>query len=198
MARSMRQLGFAACALASASVVAQSLVPEAAGNAENLGDNPFAELTDAQWAVVADAWEDLCGAERRWFLTESRKRNAALRSETRLEVRLAYRERARFGRIAPARTQMESTTLGQGELRSQRELRERGARGEREEPRTDRRYGLGFEERQRDVPGLSSSGRASPTSAVTAEEPVNWRGLPQAASFQRPAAQPEREPGPAP
>lgn len=198
MARSMRQLGFAACALASVSVIAQGLVPEAAGNAADMGDNPFAELTDAQWAVVADAWEDLSGAERRWFLTESRKRNAARRSETRLEVRLVYRERARFGRIAPARARIESTALGQGELRGQREPRERSKRGELEDPRADRRYGLGFEERQRDAPGLSSSQHTSPTSAGAAEAPVNWHGRPQAASFQRPAARPEREPGTAP
>lgn len=193
MARSMRRLGFAAWALASAGVVAQGLAPAAAGNAADMGDNPFAELTDAQWAAVADAWEDLSGAERRWFLTESRKRNAARRPETRLEVRLVYRERARFGRIAPASAHIESTALGQGEPHG-----ERGKRGELEDPRADRRYGLGFEERQRDIPGLSSSKRASPTSAGAAEAPADWRVLPQAASFQRPAAPPEREPGPAP
>ena len=192
MARSMRQLGFAACALASVSVIAQGLAP-AAGNAADMGENPFAELTDAQWAAVADAWEDLSGAERRWFLTESRKRNAARRSETRLEVRLVYRERARFGRIASARTHIESTALGQGELRGQR-----GKQSDLADPRADRRYGLGFEERQRDMPGLSSSKRASPTGASAAETSVNWHGRPQAASFQRPAAQPEREPGTVP
>ena len=195
MARSMRQLGFAACALASASVVAQGLAPEAAGNAADLGDNPFAELTDAQLAVVAGAWEDLSGAERRWFLTESRKRNTTPHSGTRLEVRIAYRERARFGRIAPAGAPIESTAHGQGELRGHREPR---GRGEREALRADRRYGLGFEERRRDASGLSAPGQTSRTSASAAEEPVDWRVLPQDASFRRPAAQPEREPGPAP
>lgn len=200
MAQGVRRLGFAAAALASACLAAQPVVPERAGNAADLSGNPFAELTDAQWAAVAGAWEDLSGAERRWFLTESRKRDATPRSKTRFE-RLVYRERARFGRVAPAapsavRDQERDRGPAQGPAQGKAGV-EREARAA-EELRDDRRYGLGFEERQREGGGLTASERPAGASATRpAEQSGNWRHA-QTASYRRPAARPEGEPGPAP
>ena len=93
--------------------------------------NPYSRLSDQQWTEVVDGWERLDGAERRWFLTEVRKRKA--RSKRRpardRQPPIEHRERARFGNIA--------TTLEA----------ERSDGQERLPPDDENRYGLGFEQR---------------------------------------------------
>ena len=93
--------------------------------------NPYSRLSDQQWTEVVEGWERLDGAERRWFLTEVRKRKA--RSKRRpardRQPPIEHRERARFGNIA--------TTLEA----------ERSDGQERLPPDDENRYGLGFEQR---------------------------------------------------
>ena len=93
--------------------------------------NPYSRLSDQQWTEVVEGWERLDGAERRWFLTEVRKRKA--RSKRRpardRQPPIEHRERARFGNIA--------TTLEA----------ERSDGQERPSPDDENRYGLGFEQR---------------------------------------------------
>ena len=116
--------------------------------------NPYSRLSDQQWMEVVDGWERLDGADRRWFLTEVRKRKA--RSKRRpardRQPPIEHRERARFGNIA--------TTLEA----------ERSSGQERLPPDDENRYGLGFEQRsylrgatarQRDAPSRASSMRGA-------------------------------------
>lgn len=101
------------------------------------GVNPYSELTDQQWTEVVARWERLDGADRRWFLTEVRKRKAHVdghRADKRQPF-IEYRRRARFGH--PARPL-------EAELRhAHRSLKK---------PSADdaNRYGLGFEQRHRE------------------------------------------------
>lgn len=101
------------------------------------GVNPYSELTDQQWTEVVARWERLDGADRRWFLTEVRKRKAHVdghRADQRQPF-IEYRRRARFGH--PARPL-------EAELRH--------AHRSPKKPSADdaNRYGLGFEQRHRE------------------------------------------------
>lgn len=57
--------------------------------------NPYTAMSDEQMSVLAGTFEDLDHDERRWFLTEVRKRMAAKGERPRIPVA----ERGRFGRV---------------------------------------------------------------------------------------------------
>lgn len=100
------------------------------------GANPYSELTDQQWTAVVEGWERLDGTDRRWFLTEIRKRKVRVpqhRSGQR-QPAIEYRERARFGYPAkPLDADLRDAVRG---------LR-------KPSPDDANGYGLGFEQRQR-------------------------------------------------
>ena len=147
-------VGVVVCAAASplrstAAAADEIAADETALDAQNA--NPYSRLTDQQWTEVVAGWERLDGTERRWFLTEVRKRKAQSkrRPQRDRQPSIEHRERARFGNIA--------TTLGAEPTRKQ------------ERPPADdvKRYGLGFEQRQR---GGSSLRGASPPRSLEASE----------------------------
>lgn len=107
--------------------------PGAAAN----GANPYAQLTDQQWTEVVESWERLDGADRRWFLTEIRKRKMRVdgRRAGKQQPAIAYRVRARFG--YPAR--QPNAEARDADRRLERPLLDDG-----------NRYGLGFEQRRRE------------------------------------------------
>ena len=128
-------LGFAAGAVAEPWPAAGASDRAAAQGAE--GVNPYAQLDDSQWTKVVERWERLDGADRRWFLTEARKRNARIQDRQ----AIVFRQRARFGNVAkPGRTE--------------RRTDPRHAHDSAPKPAADdpNRYGLGFERRQSKQP----------------------------------------------
>lgn len=136
-------LGFAACAAAEPWQAGGAADRAAAQGAE--GVNPYAQLDDRQWTKVVEGWERLDGADRRWFLTEARKRNARAQHQRAGErgFPIVHRERGRFGNVATPR----KAELG-AEPRSAR----RRAKPVADDPN---RYGLGFEQRQRKQPAAT-------------------------------------------
>ena len=132
-------LGFAASAAAEPWQAGGAADRAAAQGAE--GVNPYAQLDDGQWTQVVEGWERLDGADRRWFLTEARKRNARAQHQRAGErgFSIVHRERGRFGNVATPR-------------KAEFGAAPRSAR--RAKPVADdaNRYGLGFEQRQRKQP----------------------------------------------
>lgn len=154
------------------------------------GVNPYSELTDQQWTEVVARWERLDGADRRWFLTEVRKRKAHVgghRADKRQPF-IEYRRRARFGH--PARPL-------EAELRhAHRSLKK---------PSADdaNRYGLGFEQRHRERLADGESPvrlDANPADAAAAGSSVGAaraRAVREGASSTPEGAPPRRQPAPA-
>ncbi len=153
------------------------------------GVNPYSELTDQQWTEVVARWERLDGADRRWFLTEVRKRKAHVdghRADKRQPF-IEYRRRARFGH--PARPL-------EAELRhAHRSLKK---------PSADdaNRYGLGFEQRHRErladgaSPVRSDANRADAAAGSSAGA-ARERAVREGASSTPEDAPPRRQPAPA-
>ena len=135
-------LGFAMSAVAEPWPAAGASDRAAAQGAE--GVNPYAQLNDSQWTKVVERWERLDGADRRWFLTEARKRNARIQDRH----AIVFRQRARFGNVAKP---------GEAERRTERRHLRRPA----QKPAADdpNRYGLGFEQRQRKQPATFAQER---------------------------------------
>lgn len=117
---------------------------QAAPSGEAQDANPYARLNDQQWTKLAEDWERLDRAERRWFLTEVRKRHlrpAGLRP-ARHELPIKHRERARFGNVAPL------AEAGAGDASAKKRPRT---------PDDAKKYGLGFEQRHRERSGEAAS-----------------------------------------
>ena len=128
-------LGFAAGAVAEPWPAAGASDRAAAQGAE--GANPYAQLDDSQWTKVVERWERLDGADRRWFLTEARKRNARIQDRQ----AIVFRQRARFGNVAKP---------GRAERRTNpRHVHDAVPKPAADDPN---RYGLGFERRQSKQP----------------------------------------------
>lgn len=153
--RTIFALGFAACAAAEPWQTGGASDQATSQDAE--GGNPYAQLNDHQWKKVVEGWERLDGADRRWFLTEARKRKARIpsRGVGERQFSIVHRERERFGNIAPPR-------------KAERHAELRTAPGSPREPSPDdpNRYGLGFEQRQRQQPAV-----AQPDIDTVAEQP---------------------------
>ena len=154
-ARTIFALGFAACAAAEPWQAAGASDRAASQDAE--GGNPYAQLNDHEWKKLVEGWERLDGADRRWFLTEARKRKARIpnRGVGERQFSIVHRERERFGNIAPPR-------------KAERHAELRTAHGSPRAPSPDdpNRYGLGFEQRQRQQPVV-----AQPDPGTAAERP---------------------------
>ena len=164
-------------------VCAAAQPPRSAAADETVADaqstNPYSRLSDQQWTEVVEGWERLDGAERRWFLTEVRKRKA--RSKRRpardRQPPIEHRERARFGNIA--------TTLEA----------ERSSGQERLPPDDENRYGLGFEQRSF-LRGASPSRASSMRGASPSRTPAEGSSMRGATARQRdaPSRSPEQQP----
>ena len=146
-------LGFAPGAAAEPWPAAGASDRAAAQGAE--GANPYAQLNDSQWTKVVERWERLDGADRRWFLTEARKRNARIQDRQ----AIVFRQRARFGNVAKP---------GKAERRTEpRHLRRAAQKPAADDPN---RYGLGFEQRQRKQPAaFAQEGRQREPPPATKE-----------------------------
>ena len=128
-------LGFAVGAVAEPWPAAGASDRAAAQGAD--GVNPYAQLNESQWTKVVERWERLDGADRRWFLTEARKRQARIQDRQ----AIVFRQRARFGNVEkPGRAEQPTDP--------------RHAHDAVPKPSADdpNRYGLGFEQRQRKQP----------------------------------------------
>ena len=72
--------------------------PVPAEEREASASNPYADLSDEELGGVAASFEDLDQDERRWFLTEVRKRMSTRGERPRIPVT----DRGRFGRVREA------------------------------------------------------------------------------------------------
>ena len=106
--------------------------------------NPYSNLTDHEWTDLASGWESLSRAERRWFFTESRKRRSVRRVRGKPAPAIVYRERARFGRVPATPAPVPAQANG--------ERAKPAATSERLPDAAEEamKFGLGFEERQRE------------------------------------------------
>ena len=157
-------LGFALSAVAEPWPAAGASDRAAAQGAER--GNPYAQLNGSQWTKVVERWERLDGADRRWFLTEARKRNARIRDRQ----AIVFRQRARFGNVAKP---------GRAERRiDPRHLRHAAQKPSADDPN---RYGLGFEQRQRKQPAATEQERRErePPSATKELSPRKAKGTVQ-------------------
>ena len=146
-------LGFAACSVAEPWPAAGAGDRAAAQGAE--GVNPYAQLDDSQWTKVVERWERLDGADRRWFLTEARKRNVRIQDRQ----AIVFRQRARFGNVEKPG-------------KAERSADPRHAHDAVPKPSADdpNRYGLGFERRQREQPAaFAQDGRQREPPPATKE-----------------------------
>ena len=155
------------------------------------GVNPYSELTDQQWTEVVARWEHLDGADRRWFLTEVRKRKAHVGGHQgdKRQPFIEYRRRARFGH---------PTRPLEAELRH-------AHRSSLKKPSADdeNRYGLGFEQRHRErladgeSPVRSDVNPADAAAAGSSAGAARERAVREGASRTPEGAPRQRQPAPA-
>ena len=101
--RGMRNIALAvAGALLPLALAAEEATPEPASEPADERDvpasNPYSGLTDEELGALAASFEDLDQDERRWFLTEVRKRMSTRGERPRIPVT----DRGRFGRVREA------------------------------------------------------------------------------------------------
>ena len=133
-----------ALAAAAALLVPAGAQDLAATSHSTPAQNPYSNLTDHEWTDLASGWESLSRAERRWFLTESRKRRSVRRVRGKPAPAIVYRERARFGRVPATPALVPAQANG--------ERAKPAATSERLPDAAEgaMKFGLGFEERQRE------------------------------------------------
>lgn len=98
------------------------------------GSNPYADLSDEAFGDVAASFEDLDQDERRWFLTEVRKRMSAKGERARIPVD----DRDRFGRVREASTLVREVRMEEGDPVTSSSETERYGTGLERPTRSDR------------------------------------------------------------
>lgn len=107
-------LAIAGASLPLALTVAEEAEPEPSDPAEERdapASNPYVGLTDEELGALAASFEDLDQDERRWFLTEVRKRMSSRGERPRIPVT----DRGRFGRVREASAMVREVRLEEPE-----------------------------------------------------------------------------------